>query len=713
MREQHGFMKEQRGPIGESQKRLSFGNYDLVRRIDVGGMGEVYLAHQRSAFGREVAVKIIRSDLVHDITARKRFLREAEVSAHIKHEHILPLFEFGEEQGRLFLVTPYIAGGTLGQRLRSGPLALPEAHQLFSALVQAVAYIHKRGVIHRDLKPSNILLDREDGAEQVYVRLIDFGIASLPGLVGGDAHLTTAGQEMGPIAYMAPERLDGIAAPSNDIYSLGIILYQMLTGQLPDSSSTTSLPQPLDVVIKRCIMQSPSDRYANADELLQAFEYAYRAARSAPRPQPAPVPVKPTPPVPAPRLAPLVKQENAPDVVALGENEPTPKRIITPQPAPARLSLPPKNTTQDNKVVQRSELVLTPLSSLGDTFSRADYNAPTTSIDVKILPVQQQVQHVTNTATLDVKPQLQSRSKRKRSALALVPISIVVILLVIAVVIFMTIPALVTAKITVSPQVHAISNTFTLNTNSSLQNIDPGSASVPLRTLSITDTVTKTGPTSGKSLECAVFGVNCQKIVSDNDVNQLGLEAKHDSRITQDLNTQLQGKNATQVGAPNITIVNGTYNPPIGTKSDTVTISLTEQASVQYILNKDAQDLAHTLIQQQAQQQFGATYQLLDQMTKIGQPHLQTADNTSKITIAAASLVEYQISTEQTDTIARLIKGMKLQNAHTTLAKQPGIDSKTLTIHLSYGSTLPGDARQITITTLNPAHLPPVQLPGA
>src|ERR1700738_3914279 len=151
MTEQHGPMKEQRGPISESQNRRSFGNYDLVRRIDVGGMGEVYLARQRSAFGREVAVKIIRSDLMHDITARQRFLREAEVSAHLKHEHILPLFEFGEDQGRLFIVTPYIEGGTLARRLQSGPFSLIETHQLFTALVQAISYIHKRGVIHRDL----------------------------------------------------------------------------------------------------------------------------------------------------------------------------------------------------------------------------------------------------------------------------------------------------------------------------------------------------------------------------------------------------------------------------------------------------------------------------------------------------------------------------------------------------------------------------------
>src|SRR5438067_13396753 len=201
MREPQNFDNERVGQQGQSKFR--FGNYDLIRRIDVGGMGEVYLARQRSAFGREVAIKIIRTDMVLDLTARARFLREAEVSAHLKHEHILPLFEFGEDQGRLFLVTPYIQGGTLARRIQSGPLSLSEVHQLFTPLVQAVAYIHRRGVIHRDLKPTNILLDKEDG--QIYVRLIDFGIATLQGRAASPP-LTTAGTEMGTIVYMAPER---------------------------------------------------------------------------------------------------------------------------------------------------------------------------------------------------------------------------------------------------------------------------------------------------------------------------------------------------------------------------------------------------------------------------------------------------------------------------------------------------------------------------
>src|SRR5947209_18458763 len=149
MKEEHDWAGE-----GHDQGKRQFGNYDLIRRIDMGGMGEVYLAQQRTAFNREVAVKIIRDDLALDLVARARFFREAEVSSHLKHEHILPLFEFGEVEGRLFLVTPYIAGGTLAQRLQGDPLSLAEVQELFSALGQAVAYIHRRGIVHRDLKPS-------------------------------------------------------------------------------------------------------------------------------------------------------------------------------------------------------------------------------------------------------------------------------------------------------------------------------------------------------------------------------------------------------------------------------------------------------------------------------------------------------------------------------------------------------------------------------
>src|SRR5438132_1088130 len=349
-------MREQHGPIMEDQSQSRFGNYDLIRPIDTGGMGEVYLAHQRSAFGRVVAIKIIRSDLVHDIAARARFLREAEVSAHLKHEHILALFEFGEDQGRLFLVTPYIEGGTLARRLKSGPLSLPEVRQLFIPLVQAIAYIHRRGVIHRDLKPTNILLDEDDG--QIYVRLIDFGIASIQGSMASPP-LTTAGTEVGTIAYMAPERLSGMVAPSNDIFSLGIILYQMLTGYLPMAQQPLNLPEPLEYVVQRCIAIHPEDRFASADEVLRNFERAYQYIVTSAQ---AWAPVSSMPPAASYPSGALNRPSNAP----LADDVPGRELVVL----------------QNSGVIP----VIATAEPQSSTFGRENYNAPTTWLD----PIKQQ-----------------------------------------------------------------------------------------------------------------------------------------------------------------------------------------------------------------------------------------------------------------------------------------------------------------------------------
>src|SRR5579872_585490 len=355
-------MKEQHGPLMEDSSRASFGNYDLIRPIDTGGMGEVYLAHQRSAFGRPVAIKIIRSDLVHDTTARARFLREAEVSAHLKHEHILPLFEFGEDQGRLFLVTPYIDGGTLARRLQSGPLSLFQTRQLFVPLVQAVAYIHRRGVVHRDLKPTNVLLDEQDG--QIYVRLIDFGIAMVKGRAASPP-LTTAGNEVGTIAYMAPERLNGIAAPSNDIFSLGIILHQMLTGSIPMGDELEPLAPPLEYVVRRCIAAEPEERFASAEEVLQNFERAYSALSSPPQKLPGMPSIKLDAVTGGGMSSKLTMEQVRRETVALQHSGQLPVAApISPTP-----------------------VIASELPAMPQSFSRDDYGAPTTSFNPHKTPL--------------------------------------------------------------------------------------------------------------------------------------------------------------------------------------------------------------------------------------------------------------------------------------------------------------------------------------
>src|SRR6266487_213327 len=717
MREQHGPIQEQHGPIGGGQNKHSFGNYDLVRRIDIGGMGEVYLARQRTAFGREVALKIIRSDLVHDVTARKRFLREAEVSAHLKHEHILPLVEFGEEQGRLFLVTPYIEGGTLLRRLQTGSLSLSEVHQLFSALVQAIAYIHKRGVIHRDLKPSNILLDTEEGTDQLYVRLIDFGIASLPGVVGM-APLTSADHEVGTIAYMAPERLNGITAPGNDIYSLGVILYQMLTGQLPNGGQAVTLPQALDAVVKRCIAPDPADRFTGADELLRAFESAYRAVRTATRTRLSVAPVTPDmtgtrPPVtPSSAMPALPISQNRspvlPEPEEFDDDEPTPRRITAASPALAR---PATRITQENVVLSRSEMVLAPLPRPGSTFSRADYNAPTTSLDSAGLQARQ-VQRVEDTTTISEKPPVRPRQKRKPSPLAIIPLSIIVILLVIAGAIFWTAPIFVTAKIVVSPQVHAINKVFTMTAKPGISTVDANTQSIPANILTHDQTFSKTGPTTGRPIFCLF---DCPKVVSTDDVYKLSVQVKQDAiaQLTQYANSQLQTKNALGLSKPTFTDINYKVNPLPGTTSDTVTVSLTERVSVEYAANSDAQNLAGQLLQRQVQRQPGQNYALINSLTQVGLPTVGAVDanGAATITIAAGSVAKYHISPSQVADMQNHIKGMKLKNAQAFLAQQPGLDAKTLHFTLSYGDTLPNDVHQMTITTVDPVNLPPVQIP--
>lgn len=689
MKEQHGPIKEQHGFVSDGQRARHFGNYDLVRRIDMGGMGEVYLARQRTAFGREVAVKIIRSDLVHDVTARKRFLREAEVSAHLKHEHILPLFEFGEEQGRLFLVTPYIEGGTLARRLQSGPLSFSEAYQLFSALVQAIAYIHKRGVIHRDLKPPNILLDQEE--DQVYIRLIDFGIASLQGAVASPP-LTTAGNEMGTIAYMAPERLNGIAAPSNDIYSLGVILYQMLVGHLPtpDNPAQTHLPQPLEAVIRRCTAMQVEERYTSADELLQSFKQAYKLLAAQPQ-----TPVE----APAISVAPAAQPEAE-------DGAPTPRRLTTI--SSSHTAHTTNTASRKSRSTPRGAL---PLSLSEQPFSSEDYNAPTTFLD----PARITGKHrsLADEAVI-VKTPARPQSRSRRALFGLIPLAIVVVLLIIAMTGVLVFQAAISAQISLTPQVQSVNKMLTITAKPGLVSVDQRAASIPLNSLSSTKTQSKTGPTSGRFAFLCDIGLtsNCPKIVATEDVSTVGLQLKQEmmTQITQDLTTQLRTKNASALTKkPTFTDGRFSWTPQLGERSDNVTVTLTEQGAVNYYSNTDLKKLTRFLLQQQV----GTNYQLVDALTQIGQPVIKGASDNGGVIlqVPTAGVAQYQFSPTELQSFQEHIKGMKLKDARAFLEKQPGVDAKAVVVTVTYGDTLPGDIRQIKLTQVNATNLPAVQLP--
>lgn len=271
----------------------TLGRYRLQRLIGHGGMAEVYLASD-AVLNREVAIKIVHHDQEDDLA---RFQREAETVGPLVHEHILPVFDYGQEGPWHYLVMPYIQAGTLADRLQTrGPLSLTEVDVLLEQIANALQYAHERGILHRDIKPSNILL-RDDA----YAYLSDFGIARSLEQV---SELTQTGTLIGTPEYMAPELLDQPASQSSDIYALGIVLYYMLAGHLPFTAPNSvavfqkqlhepppslieynpTIPRPVEEVVLVALAKDPQRRFQSVLALANAYHQALQVP-------PAPVPL--------------------------------------------------------------------------------------------------------------------------------------------------------------------------------------------------------------------------------------------------------------------------------------------------------------------------------------------------------------------------------------------------------------------------------------
>ncbi len=265
-----------------------FGDYQLLAELGRGGMGVVYKARQVS-LGRIVALKMISPMAAPSASDLARFRTEAESAARLDHPSIVPIYEVGQQYDRPYFTMKFVEGTTLGRRLADGPMPPREAAMLLADVARAVHFAHEHGVLHRDLKPSNILIDLE-GRPHVS----DFGLAKR---VEDDSGLTLSGAVLGTPSYMAPEQAAGRRGklgPASDVYSLGTILYQMLTGRPPFQSATPvetvlsvleqePLPprllnpradRELEMISLKCLQKPPELRYSSAKDLaddLQAY----------------------------------------------------------------------------------------------------------------------------------------------------------------------------------------------------------------------------------------------------------------------------------------------------------------------------------------------------------------------------------------------------------------------------------------------------------
>ena len=267
------------------------GSYRLLRELGGGGMSRVYLAEE-TALGRQVVIKVLPPELAAGINV-ERFRREIQLAAKLQHPHVVPLLAAGRAGDLLFYTMPFIEGESLRAKLtREGELPVVDAVRLLRDVVDALAYAHEQGVLHRDIKPDNVLVSRNHGL------VTDFGVAkALSEAAAGQAAptgFTSAGVAMGTPTYMAPEQAtaDPTIDHRADIYSVGIMAYEMLAGHPPFAGRTpqqllaahvnrppeplgtvrSSIPPDLAAVVMRCLEKRPADRWQRADELLRALE---------------------------------------------------------------------------------------------------------------------------------------------------------------------------------------------------------------------------------------------------------------------------------------------------------------------------------------------------------------------------------------------------------------------------------------------------------
>ncbi|MCE7875415.1 tetratricopeptide repeat protein, partial [bacterium CPR1] len=263
----------------------TIGRYHIMQELGRGGMGVVYKGHD-PLLNRHVAIKILSQQLVGNPDSKERFIREAQAAARLNHPNIIGIYDINEQDGIYYLVMEFINGSSLDVILRErrGPMGVQEALEVFVPMAQALDYAHQHGIVHRDVKPGNIMV-----TEDRKVKVADFGIA----WVGASQTLTQPGQVLGSCFYFSPEQARGEKVDRRaDIYSLGVLLFEMLTGQVPFRADnlpaviqlhlTADPPRPIGInrlipekieeAILKCMRKDPSERFQNVGDLIEGLK---------------------------------------------------------------------------------------------------------------------------------------------------------------------------------------------------------------------------------------------------------------------------------------------------------------------------------------------------------------------------------------------------------------------------------------------------------